>query len=112
MMAVNNRVLLARLLFILDAVLGILVVGAACLYGAAFNRNPDWVAIALTFFLPLSLAWSLLCYFAYKGLTSGNIVLKSVFWFYVFCNVFTFPIGTAIAGASIWLRREFINRKA
>lgn len=107
----NNRILLARFLFTLDAVLGILVVGAACLFGAAYNRHADEWMIFLTNFLPLSLVWSLLCYYAYKGLTSENVVLKSVFWFYVFCNVFIFPIGTAIAGASIWLRLDFIKRK-
>lgn len=76
------------------------------MFGAAYNRHADVWTIVWTTFVPLSAAWSLFCYCAYKGLTSQNIVLKSVFWFHVACNVFIFPVGTGIAGLSIWLWRD------
>ncbi len=103
----NHRIALARFTFSLDAVLGMLVVGIACLFGAAYNRHADVWTMMLTVFVPLSAVWALLCYGAYRGLTSGNVVLRFVFWFFVVCNAITFPIGTAIAGVSIWLWRDF-----
>ena len=102
----NNRIKVAKFIFSLDALLGILAVGAACLFGAAYNRHAPLLPIFLTIFLPLAVLWSVFCYCAYKGLTSEKAVLKFVFWFYVVCNVLSFPIGTAIAGVSIWLWRD------
>ena len=102
----NNRIRVAQFMFSLDAVLGILAVGAACLYGAAYNRHAGLLTIFLTIFVPLAVLWSSFCYCAYKGLTSENAVLKFLFWFYVVCNALGFPIGTAIAGVSIWLWRD------
>lgn len=101
-----NRVTAARLLFSLNAVLGILAIGGACLFGASYNPHASLMRILLTTFLPLSALWMSICYCAYKGLAGENVVLKSVFWFYVVLNVFFFPVGTAIAAASVWLWRD------
>jgi hypothetical protein len=96
---------LAKLVFSLDAVLGILSIGGAALYGASFSSANVWTAF-LVIFVPLAVLWASFCYGAYKGLTSEKTVLKIVFWAYVVGNVFGFPVGTAIAGVSIWLWRD------
>ena len=100
-----NRLHVAKLVFSLDAVLGVLSVGGAALYGAAYTSENVWTAF-LPIFVPFSVLWALFCYWAYKGLTSEKAVLKAVFWSYVVGNVFSFPVGTAIAGVSIWLWRD------
>jgi hypothetical protein len=101
----NNRTRVAKFMFSLDAVLGILSVGGAALYVAALTAGEAWTAF-LAIFVPFAVLWSLFCYWAYKGLTSEKAVLKFVFWSYVVGNVFGFPVGTAIAGVSIWLWRD------
>jgi len=100
-----NHTRVAKVVFALDAVLGTLAVGGAALYGAAWSSENVWEAFFTTF-APFTVLWLLICYAAYKGLTSGNIILKFVFWAYVLFNVFVFPVGTAISAASIWLWRE------
>jgi hypothetical protein len=102
----NTRLRLARFMFALDALLGVLAVGDACLCGAAHARHADLWPIFISVFVPLSLLWSLSCYLAYHGLTGRNAVLAFIFWIHVVLNVFAFPIGTAIAGTSVWLWRE------
>lgn len=104
-----DRVRVAKVMFSLDAVLGILTVGAACLFAAAYNRHAPVLPLILTVFVPLALLWSSICYGAYKGLTSEIAALKFVFWLYVVVNAIGFPVGTAIAGVSIWLWRELKN---
>lgn len=100
-----DRVWLARVLFSIDAVLGILVAGAAALSGAAWtSANPRQVFVAIL--IPLAIIWIAVCYGAYKGVTTRRPVLLAVFWVCVIVNLPTFPIGTAIAGASVWLWRE------
>jgi len=101
----NSRIRVAKFVFSLDAVLGILSIGGAALYGAAFTSGKAWTAF-VAIFLPFAVLWSSFCYWAYKGLTSEKAVLKFVFWSYVVGNVFGFPVGTAIAGVSIWLWRD------
>ena len=101
----NNRVRVAKFVFSLDAVLGILSIGGAALYGAAVTSGNAWVTF-LAIFVPFSVLWSSFCYWAYKGLTSEKPILKFVFWSNVVGNVFGFPVGTAIAGVSIWLWRD------
>jgi len=101
----NNRSKVAQSIFSLDAVLGILSIGGAALYGAAYSSGKAWPAF-LAIFVPCAVLWALFCYGAYRGLTSDNIILKFVFWLYVVGNVFVFPVGTAIAGVSIWLWRD------
>lgn len=96
---------MAKFVFSLDALLGILSVGGAALYGAAYASGNMWTTF-LAIFVPFAVLWALLCYGAYKGLTSEKAVLKFVFWSYVVGNVFGFPVGTAIAGVSIWLWRD------
>jgi hypothetical protein len=61
-----SRSKVAKLVFSLDAVLGILSIGGAALYGAALSSGKGWTAFA----------------------------------------VVGFPVGTAIAGVSIWLWRD------
>jgi len=100
-----SRVRVAQFVFSLDAVLGILSIGGAALYGAALSSGKAWTAF-LAIFVPFALLWSLFCYGAYKGLTSEKAALKFVFWSNVVGNVFGFPVGTAIAGVSIWLWRD------
>ena len=100
-----DRVTVARFIYSLDAFLGILAVAGACLYGAAYNPHASVWTIVLTTFVPFSALWAAFCYGAYKGLASDNAFLKFMFWFHVGCNVFAFPIGTAIAGVAIWLWR-------
>jgi hypothetical protein len=101
----DNLIRAAKFVFSLDAVLGILSVGAAALYGAALTSGNAWTAF-FSIFVPLAVLWALFCYGAYKGLTSAKAVLKFVFWLNVVGNVFGFPVGTAIAGVSIWLWRD------
>ena len=101
----DDRVRIAKVLFGVDAVLGILAIGGAALYGAALTSGNPWVAF-FGMLLPLSALWLLLCYVAYQGLTTGHGVAKIVFWLYVTGNFFAFPTGTAISGLSIWLWRE------
>jgi hypothetical protein len=101
----NDPIRLAQVVFALDAVLGILAIGGAALFGAAYSSGSVWTSF-LSVFVPLSALWTLFCYLAYKGLTSDNLVLKAVFWLNVVGNAIGFPVGTAIAGASIWLWRE------
>jgi hypothetical protein len=101
----KSRVRVAKFVFSLDAILGILSIGGAALYLAALtsgNAGTAFVAI----FVPFAVLWSSFCYWAYKGLTSEKAVLKFVFWSYVVGNVFGFPVGTAVAGVSIWLWRD------
>ena len=100
-----NRIRVAKFVFSLDAVLGILSVGGAALYGVALTSGNKWTAFFAPF-VPIAALWALFCYLAYKGLTSENAVLKFVFWLNVVGNVFGFPVGTAIAGVSIWLWRD------
>jgi len=101
----NDRVRLAKLLFSVDAALGILSIGGAALYGAAYSSKSLWTAF-LPVFVPFSALWVLFCYGAYKGLTSPNAFSKVLFWLFVAGHAVGFPIGTAIAGACIWLWRE------
>lgn len=99
-----DRIRLAKYLFSLDAVLGILSIGGASLYGAAYSSKSVWAA-SLPVFLPLSALWALFCYGAYRGLTSPNVFTNLVFWLFVVGHVFAFPIGTATSAACIWLWR-------
>jgi hypothetical protein len=101
----ENRARLAKLLFSLDAVLGIASIGGASLYGAAYSAGNVWVAFFTTF-IPLGLLWALFCYGAYKGLASENVLLRILFWSFVVGHAIAFPVGTAIAGAAVWLWRE------
>lgn len=96
-------------LFSLDAVLGILSIGGAALYGAAYSSKPVWAAF-LPIFLPFSALWALFCYGAYKGLTSTNAFLNVVFWLFVVGHIVGFPVGTAISGVCIWLWRSLSPR--
>lgn len=105
----NHRIRVAKLVFSLDAVLGNLSVGGAALYGAAFTSGNPWTAF-LAIFVPFATLWSMFCYWAYRGLTSEKAVLKFVFWSYVVVNALGFPVGTAIAGVSIWLWRDSRKR--
>ena len=72
----NDRVRLAKYLFFLDAVLGILSIGGAALYGSAYSSKSVWVAF-FPVFVPFSTLWALFCYGAYKGLTSPNAFSQS-----------------------------------
>lgn len=92
-------------MFTLDAVLGILSIGGAALYGTVYASGNAWLAFA-AIFVPFSTLWLAFCYGAYKGLTSEKTVLKIVFWSNVVGNAFGFPVGTAIAGVAIWLWRD------
>ena len=96
---------LAKLLFALDAILGVASIGGAALYGATYASGNVWVAF-FKVFIPASVLWALFCYGAYKGLTSGNLALKILFWLFVVGHAPAFPVGTAISGACIWLWRE------
>jgi hypothetical protein len=102
---VNSHIRLAKVVFLLDAVLGILSIGGAALFGASYASGNVWAAF-LAVFVPFSVLWSLFCYAAYKGLTSNLIVLKILFWLHVVGNAIGFPIGTAIAGLCVWLWRD------
>jgi hypothetical protein len=101
----NNRIWVAKLIFSLDAVLGILSIGGAALFGAAYSSGNVWTT-ALAIFVPCALLWGAFCYGAYRGLTSGHLALKCLFWIFVAGNFFGFPVGTAIAALSIWLWRD------
>lgn len=96
---------LAKVLFVLDAGLGILSIVGAALYGAAYASKSAWAAF-FSVFLPFAALWVLFCYGAYKGLTTTNAFLKVVFWVSVVGHVFAFPVGTAFSGICIWLWRD------
>lgn len=100
-----SRSKLAQMLFSIDAVLGVGVIGAAALFGAAYSPDDSWRPF-LVVFIPGSLVWLTICYLAFRGLTSPNLFLRFVFWAYVVCNLPLFPVGTALAVISIWLWRE------
>ena len=101
----NDRTRLAKFMFSLNAVVGVLGVGGAALYVAALSSGKTWMTF-LAIFGPFSALWLLFCYGGYKGLTSEKAALKFVFWTYVVANVFVFPVGTAISGVSVWLWRD------
>ena len=105
----NDRIRVAKYLFSLDAVLGILAIGVAALYGSVWSSKSVWEAF-LPVFVTLSPLWALFCYGAYKGLTRPNAFTRLVFWLFVVGHVFGFPIGTAISGACIWLWRDLSPR--
>ena len=105
----NDRIRVAKYLFSLDAVLGILGIGGAALYGAAYSSKSLWAAF-VPIFVPFSALWMLFCYGAYKGLTRPNAFTRLVFWLFVVGHVFAFPVGTAISGACIWLWRDLSRR--
>lgn len=90
--------------------MGIMSVGAGALYNAALTSGNVWVAF-FVIFVPFGGMWALICYWAYKGLTSEKAVLRFVFWSYVVANVFVFPVGTAIAGVALWLWRDLRKQK-
>jgi hypothetical protein len=106
----SDRIRVAKFVFSLDAVLGILSIGGAALYGATLTSGNAWMAF-FAVFVPFTLLWSSFCYWAYKGLTSEKAILKFVFWSNVVGNVFGFPVGTAIAGVSIWLWHDLRKQK-
>ncbi len=103
------RARLAQLVFGFDALLGILSIGAGALYAAAYARgNPVLTFIAL--FVPCAALWLAFCHGAYRGLTSERPVHRILFWAFVIVNLVPFPLGTAISGVSLWLRRELRTR--
>lgn len=96
---------MARFVFALDAVLGILAIGGGALYSATFASGNYWMT-ALTVFVPSAALWTLFCYGAYRGLTSDALLLKIVFWVWVVGNAIGFPVGTATAAVAVWLWRD------
>ena len=74
LLMLGRRVSLAKFLFSLDAVLGILSVGGAALYVAALTSGKAWTAF-LAIFVPFAVLWASFCYWAYRGLTSEKAVL-------------------------------------
>ena len=100
-----DRARVAKYLFSVDAVLGILSIGGAALYGAAYSSKTVWAAF-FPVFVPLAALWALLCYGAYKGLTSSNVLLTLLFWLFVVGHFFAFPVGTAFSLVCIWLWRD------
>ena len=100
----TRRIRVAKFVFGLDALLGLLAVGGAALFGVAYSSGNPWAAF-FAVFIPFGLLWLLFCFVAYQGLTSGNVFLNIVFWLFVVGNVFGFPVGTAIACVCIWLWR-------
>ena len=106
----SDRTRLAQVVYSLDALLGVFAIGAGALYGAAWGSGNAW-ADFLVVFVPATVVWSLFCYGAYQGLTSQNVLLKFLFWVHVVGNAIGFPVGTAFAGACLWLWRELKDRK-
>lgn len=86
----SDRTRVAKYLFSLDAILGILSIGGAALCGAAYSSKSIWVAF-FPIFAPLTVLWALLCYGTYKGLTSSNIFLTLLFWLFVVGIFLPFP---------------------
>lgn len=101
----TNRIRVAKVVFALDGLLGLLAVAGAALFGVAYSSGDPWASF-FAVFVPFGALWALFCYLAYQGLTSGNLILKIVFWLFVVGHVFGFPVGTAIAAVCIWLWRE------
>ena len=101
----SDRRRLAKYLFVLDTVLGIVSIGGAAIFGATYSSHGFWLTV-LPIFVPSSVLWALFCYGAYKGLTSPNAFTRLLFWLFVVGHVFAIPVGTAISGACIWLWRK------
>lgn len=101
----TDRLKLARILFSLDAVLGIVAIGGAALYGAAYSPKSPWLPF-ISILLPGAALWGLFCYGAFRGLTGKNALCNVLFWLFVVGHFFAFPVGTAISGACLWLRSE------
>ena len=97
---------IAQLLFVLEAVLGVMSIGGAALYGVAWSPNKGWMTFG-EIFVPFSVLWLLFCYGAYRSVVGVNPWLRGIFWLFVLTHIFVFPVGTAIAGTCIWLRRAF-----
>ena len=105
----EDRIRVAKVLFGFDAVSGALSVAGAALYGAALGSGNAWLTF-LGILVPFALLWSLICWCAYRGLTTGGIGFQVVFWLFVAGHLFAFPVGTAIAGLCLWLWRELHPR--
>ena len=104
----KNRIKVAQFTFFIGTFVGVLSADGGALTAAAFSAAQGlqfWIK-SLVLFVPISILWSSFCYLAYKGFTSNKIILKFIFWLYVVFNVFIFPIGTVIAGVSVWLWRD------
>jgi len=56
-----DRIRVAKFIFSLDAVLGILSVGGAALYGAAYASGNMWTTF-FAIFVPFAVLWALICY--------------------------------------------------
>lgn len=101
----RDTIKIAKYLFTIDAVLGILAIGGAALYAAAYSSKGAVLTFILVF-VPCSALWASFCYGAFKGLTSKSAILNLLFWLFVVGHFFAFPVGTAISALCIWLRRE------
>ncbi|MBK7976374.1 MAG: hypothetical protein IPK07_24920 [Deltaproteobacteria bacterium] len=110
MKLLGDRLLLARLIFGADAVLGVGTIAAAALYGAALSTGSAKATFAGTF-VPLAALWVLFCRLAYAGLTSERLALKILFWAHVVGHFFALPVGTLIAGTSVWIWRDLRNQR-
>lgn len=106
----NDRLRLGRFLFGADAVLGVGTIAAASLYGAALSSGSEKIGFAGTF-VPLAATWVLFCRLAYAGLTSERLVLQCLFWVHVVGHFFALPVGTLIAGASVWIWRDLRHQR-
>ena len=101
----------ASALFGFSALVGVVVIGAGALSGAAWAPNARvWIVFAQVF-IPAASVWLAFSYGAYKGLASDNAGLRFLFWANVGVMFFIFPVGTAVAAAMVWLWRELKNAK-
>ncbi|SDU03185.1 hypothetical protein SAMN05216296_1376 [Pseudomonas pohangensis] len=70
------------------------------------------IGLHLLIFIAVLLLWAIFSYYAYKGLTSDNLLLKIIFWTHTLWNLLLgFPFGTAIALAFIYLWIELKKQK-
>lgn len=102
----------AQLFFALDALLGVVVIGAAALFGAAWAPKGSAGLAFAKVFLPLAATWLVFSYGAYRGLTSSHAALKVVFWANLAVIAFIFPVGTALAAWAVWLWRDQRDKAA
>ena len=101
----------ARLLFSLIAALGVIVIGAGALSGAAWaSKGSEW-SVFVKVFIPCAAAWMAFSYGAYRGLAGGNGAQVFLFWANLVLIVFIFPVGTALAAWAVWLWRD-LKREA
>lgn len=99
----QDKIKLAILVYVIDAALGIAMIGGAALYGAAYASHDAWAVFFATF-IPIAAIWGGFCFAGFKAFRGDKWFHRYIFWIHALCTVLIIPIGFVFAGAAIWLR--------